>query len=69
MCIYMYTDEMVSGFGEEVVLAELGAGSATKTTYLISALLKKNKRLTFIPIDVAKGTWLRNSVFARVKLL
>ncbi|XP_006823974.1 histidine N-alpha-methyltransferase-like [Saccoglossus kowalevskii] len=46
-------DEIISGL-KDIVLCELGAGNATKTAFLISALLKKNKMLTYIPIDVAK---------------
>nr|XP_002742080.1 PREDICTED: uncharacterized protein LOC100372749 [Saccoglossus kowalevskii] len=46
--------EIISNVGNEVVLCELGAGSSTKTTHIISALLQKNKQLTYIPIDVAK---------------
>ncbi|XP_077992846.1 histidine N-alpha-methyltransferase-like [Glandiceps talaboti] len=49
------SDNIVSSLGESVsVLSELGAGSSTKTQYIIEALLKRSERLTFVPIDVAE---------------
>ncbi|XP_006812415.1 histidine N-alpha-methyltransferase-like [Saccoglossus kowalevskii] len=53
-------DEIVSE-SDDVVLCELGAGSSTKTTLLLSALLKRNTTVTFIPIDQAKD-FMENSV-------
>ncbi|XP_077868813.1 histidine N-alpha-methyltransferase-like [Saccoglossus kowalevskii] len=48
-----YADEIVSDL-QDVILCELGAGNASKTTHLITALLKNNIPLTYMPIDVAK---------------
>ncbi|XP_077984525.1 histidine N-alpha-methyltransferase-like [Glandiceps talaboti] len=51
-----HVGDIVSSLEQPVeVLSELGAGSCTKTTYFIEELLKKNKSLTFIPIDIAEG--------------
>ncbi|XP_077867718.1 histidine N-alpha-methyltransferase-like [Saccoglossus kowalevskii] len=56
-----YSDLIISDLGDDIVLCELGAGSLTKTTHIISALLKKNKDLTYIPIDIAEDFLLQNA--------
>ncbi|XP_006822057.1 histidine N-alpha-methyltransferase-like [Saccoglossus kowalevskii] len=56
-----YSDLIISDLGDDIVLCELGAGSLTKTTHIISALLNKNKDLTYIPIDIAGDFMLQNA--------
>ncbi|XP_077862263.1 histidine N-alpha-methyltransferase-like [Saccoglossus kowalevskii] len=48
-----HADEIVSDC-KDVSVCELGAGNSKKTTPLFSSLLKNNKSVTYIPIDVAK---------------
>jgi len=46
-------DEIVLAAGSNLTLIELGAGSATKTGLLIGALLRRQLRVDYIPIDVS----------------
>jgi dimethylhistidine N-methyltransferase len=46
-------DEIVSAAGSNLTLIELGAGTATKTGLLIEALLRRQLRVDYIPIDVS----------------
>lgn len=48
-----FAAEMASQAGTNLTLVELGAGSATKTRLLIEALLRRQLRLDFYPIDVS----------------
>jgi L-histidine N-alpha-methyltransferase len=48
-----YADEIVSELEGPVALLELGSGAATKTRNLIEALLRRQPRLEFIPIDIS----------------
>ncbi len=43
------------GEGEHLTLIELGAGTASKTRILISALLSKQLSATFYPVDVSES--------------
>jgi dimethylhistidine N-methyltransferase len=53
-CIFrQFTAEMAFQAGSNLTLIELGAGSATKTRLLIEALLRRQLRLDFYPIDVS----------------
>ena len=45
--------EIVEAAGSNLTLVELGAGSASKTRVLISALLRRQLRLEFHPVDVS----------------
>ena len=45
--------EMVAAAAPPLTLIELGAGSATKTTILIDALLQKQGRAIYCPVDVS----------------
>jgi dimethylhistidine N-methyltransferase len=45
--------EIVTQAGENLTLVELGAGSASKTTVLIKALVRRQLRVMFYPIDVS----------------
>jgi L-histidine N-alpha-methyltransferase len=46
-------DDIVDAAGAPASLIELGAGSASKTRVLITALLAAQPRFTFVPVDVS----------------
>lgn len=48
-----YAVEIVDSIQGHKTLLELGSGSATKTRNIIEALLKKQKKLLFVPIDIS----------------
>src|SRR5262249_25029152 len=48
-----YVAEMAEHAGNNLTLVELGAGSARKTRLLIEALLRRQLRLDFYPVDVS----------------
>lgn len=48
----LHADDMLSGAGANLLLVELGAGTAAKTATLIRALLRRQMRVEFYPIDV-----------------
>ena len=48
-----YGDEIVSSLDGETTLLEMGSGSASKTRLLIEALLRRQKTLLFIPVDIS----------------
>ncbi len=48
-----HAGEIASAAGADLTLIELGAGTATKTCTIISAILKRQKTLTFYPVDVS----------------
>jgi dimethylhistidine N-methyltransferase len=48
-----HADEMSTAAGPDLTLIELGAGTATKTCTIISAILRRQKTLTFYPVDVS----------------
>jgi len=53
-CIFrQFAAEIASQAGSNLTLVELGAGSATKTRLLIEALLRRQLRLDFYPMDVS----------------
>jgi len=49
----LYADEIVAAFDGNTTLLEMGSGSASKTRLLIEALLRKQQRLLFIPVDIS----------------
>jgi L-histidine N-alpha-methyltransferase len=51
--LQQYADEIASAAGTSLTLVELGAGSASKTRVLIEALLRRQMRLEFHPVDVS----------------
>jgi dimethylhistidine N-methyltransferase len=51
--LQQYAAEIVSAAGANLTLVELGAGSASKTRVLIEALLRRQLRLEFHPVDVS----------------
>jgi dimethylhistidine N-methyltransferase len=50
-----FAGEMVRQAGKNLTLVELGAGSATKTQLLIKALLRRQLRGGFYPVDVSSS--------------
>jgi L-histidine Nalpha-methyltransferase len=56
-----YASEIAAHAGSNLTLVELGAGSATKTRALIEAILRRQLRLEFHPVDVSPAA-LRDAV-------
>ncbi|MGH9638235.1 MAG: L-histidine N(alpha)-methyltransferase, partial [Candidatus Angelobacter sp.] len=50
-----YAGEIVRQAGTNITLVELGAGSASKTQVLIEALLRRQLRADFYPVDVSSS--------------
>jgi L-histidine N-alpha-methyltransferase len=50
-----YAGEIVRQVGANITLVELGAGSASKTQVLIEALLRRQLRADFFPVDVSSS--------------
>jgi L-histidine Nalpha-methyltransferase len=50
-----YASDMVTKAGNNLTLVELGAGSATKTQVVIEALLRRQLRADFYPVDVSSS--------------
>ncbi|HEU4415248.1 MAG TPA: L-histidine N(alpha)-methyltransferase [Candidatus Angelobacter sp.] len=50
-----FAGDMVEHAGKNLTLVELGAGSATKTQVLIQALLRRQLRADFYPVDVSSS--------------
>jgi L-histidine Nalpha-methyltransferase len=48
-----YADEIVTAFNGDTTLLEMGSGSASKTRLVIEALLRKQRELLFIPVDIS----------------
>ena len=56
-----YAPAIVAQAGANLTLVEMGAGSASKTRVLIAALLRRQLRLAFYPVDVSSSA-LRQAV-------
>jgi dimethylhistidine N-methyltransferase len=50
-----YADDILRQAGTGLTVVELGAGTATKTSILIEALLRQQSRALFYPIDVSSS--------------
>lgn len=48
-----FADEIITAIESEMVLLELGSGSATKTRKLIEAVFRKQDELLFLPNDIS----------------
>lgn len=48
-----YADEIVAAVDGEKTLLEMGSGSASKTRLIIEALLRRQRELRFIPVDIS----------------
>jgi L-histidine N-alpha-methyltransferase len=46
-------EEIVAAVGQDVALSEFGSGSSAKTRILIEALLARQERLVYVPIDIS----------------
>jgi L-histidine N-alpha-methyltransferase len=55
-----YADEITSVIPGRKVLLEMGSGSASKTRLLIEALLRRQRSLVYVPVDIS-ATALENS--------
>jgi dimethylhistidine N-methyltransferase len=53
--LMQYAPEIVAQAGANLTLVELGAGSASKTRVLIEAILRRQLRLAFYPVDVSSS--------------
>src|SRR5215467_13291134 len=53
--LHEFSGEMVHQAGNNLTLVELGAGSASKTQVLIHALLRRQLRADFYPVDVSSS--------------
>lgn len=49
----MHADEMVDAAGPPLAVVELGAGTAAKTQLLLAALLARQPRARYMPVDVS----------------
>lgn len=54
-------DEIVADLAAPIELVELGSGSAEKTERLIAAVLRRQERLVFRPIDVSQTALVKSS--------
>jgi len=55
-CIFQhFAPEMAAQAGGNLTLVELGSGSARKTRLLIEAILRRQLRLAFYPVDVSEA--------------
>ena len=50
-----HADDIVSRLPAPLTLVELGSGSSTKTRLLIEALLRRQPRLRYVPIDISRS--------------
>lgn len=48
-----FADEIVGTVNGHLTLLEMGSGSASKTRLLIEAILRKQRQLCFIPVDIS----------------
>ena len=61
-----HADELAAGLGGPVDLVDLGSGNSGKTRLVIEALLRRQGRLRFIPVDIS-SSMLRDSSLALVE--
>jgi len=50
-----HAGEMIAAAGTPLAVAELGAGTASKTQLLLAALLERQARAAYVPIDVSRS--------------
>ena len=48
-----HADDIAQQFEQDVILAELGSGSSTKTRLLIEAFLRRQPKLRYVPVDIS----------------
>ena len=61
-----HADELAAGLGQPVDLVDLGSGNSGKTRLVIEALLRRQGRLRFIPVDIS-SSMLRESSLTLVQ--
>lgn len=57
-----YSREIVASFGVPLELVELGSGSAVKTKLVIEAILERQPRLVYHPIDISADALVESSL-------
>ena len=55
-------DEIVAAIKAPARLVELGSGSAEKTRFLIEAMLRRQARLHYLPVDISAASLERSSI-------
>ena len=50
-----HADELVAKLPTPITLAELGSGSSSKTRLLIEALLRRQPKLRYVPVDISRS--------------
>jgi len=50
-----YSDEIAGAFNSRVRLVELGSGSASKSRYLIEAIIRRQGELHYQPVDISQS--------------
>jgi uncharacterized SAM-dependent methyltransferase len=48
-------ERATTGSDEEVSVVELGAGTATKTQLVLAAMVARQRRCVYVPVDVSPG--------------
>lgn len=57
-----HADEIVASIASPARVVELGSGSAEKTRYLLEALLRRQERLHYLPVDISDASLERSSL-------
>jgi L-histidine Nalpha-methyltransferase len=57
-----HADEIVASIASPARVVELGSGSAEKTRYLLEALLRRQSRLHYLPVDISDASLERSSL-------
>ena len=55
------SDEIVSFLPPNSRIVELGSGSAEKTRFLLEAMLKRQTKLHYLPVDISEASLIRSS--------
>lgn len=50
-----HAEELARSLPDEVTLVELGSGNAAKTRILIDALLRRQRQLRYVPVDICRS--------------
>src|SRR5688500_19165651 len=50
-----YADEIAAVVDGQITLVEMGSGSASKTRLVIEAMLRRQKQLLFMPVDLSSS--------------
>jgi dimethylhistidine N-methyltransferase len=55
------SDEIVSFLPANSRIIELGSGNAEKTRFLLEAMLRRQERLQYLPVDISEASLIRSS--------